>query len=425
MKCPLFRLAALLLPLLFLTACAADDDDDAAADDDATDDDAVDDDDAADDDDDDTGDDDDDETPYDDSELVAFIEQTMAATHIPGLAAGIVKDGSLIWSRGFGWAHIDQQRPVTEDTIFMLASVSKTVTAVALMQVWEDGYYELDDNVNDYLDFRVENPQHAGEPITFRELLTHTSSIRDNWLVMVPLYVQGDSPLPLGGFLEDYLVPGGDYYHAALNYYQYAPGVDWNYTNIGITLAAYLVEALTGTAFDQYCIDNIFDALGMTDTSWFLAGLDESKIAMPYEYLPALDSYRPYGQYGFPDYPDGQLRTTLQQLAKFQMAFIGDGEWDGRRILETATVEEMRRQQVPDIEPTQGLVWYYTSQLGDETVLLGHNGGDDGVATEMFFRVSDDLGFILLMNTDWTTEIYYQVMEIEKRLLAAGEEISG
>ncbi|HPQ72041.1 MAG TPA: serine hydrolase domain-containing protein [bacterium] len=422
MKLAFPRLVALLLlPLLFLAACDGDDDDN--DDNDSVDDDVTDDDAAADDDDD-TGDDDDDATPYDDSELCAFIEQVMAATHIPGLAAGIVKDGSLVWSKGFGWAHIQQQRPVTEDTIFMLASVSKTVTAVALMQVWEDGYFELDDNVNDYLAFTAENPNHLGAPITFRQLLTHTSSIRDNWLVMSPLYVQGDSPLPLGGFLEDYLAPGGEYYYAALNYYQYAPGVDWNYSNMGITLAAYLVEALTGTPFDQYCDDNIFAALGMTDTSWFLAGLDETKIAMPYEYLPVLDNYRPYGQYGFPDYPDGQLRTPLKQLAKFQMAFIGDGEWDGRRILEAATVEEMRRQQAPDVDPTQGLVWYYTPQLGTDTILLGHNGGDDGVATEMFYRVSDGLGFILLMNTDWTTPIYHQAMEIERRLLAAGEEIA-
>jgi len=105
--------------------------------------------------------------------------------------------------------------------------------------------------------------------------------------------------------------------------------------------------------------------------------------------------------------------------------FIGDGEWNGRRILEAATVQEMRRQQVPQIEPTQGLIWYYSAQLGNNNIILGHNGGDDGVATEMFYRVDDGIGFILLMNIDWSNEIYYKVLEIEKGLLTAAEHIPG
>lgn len=408
----------LCLAVTLFAACGDDDDDDKTDDDTGDDDDTSpndDDDSSADDDagDDDTTDDDDDTS---NPELDAFIIEQMEKAHIPGLAACIVKDSAIVWSNGYGWAHIGQQRPVTPDTLFQLASVSKTVTGTALMQVYDTGAFGLDDNINDYLSFNVENPHAAGTPITFRQLLTHTSSIRDNWLVISPLYGPGDSPIPLGEFLEDYLTPDGEYYHPSLNYFSYAPGGDYNYSNIGATLAGYLVESITGQPFDQYCNEHLFTPLDMPETSWRFADLDETHVAMPYEYIADTDSYRPYGQYGFPDYPDGQLRTSAVQLAHFLIAFIDFGLYKDFRMLDESTAQMMREPQVPEIEPTQGLIWYYKMQTGE--ILLGHNGGDFGVATEMFFRPADDVGIVMLMNGDWTNDNYLMLIALETRLFA-------
>ena len=114
-------------------------------------------------------------------ELSTYLEDGMEEIHVPGLQAALIKNGSVVWSKGFGFANADEDTLVTTETPFMLASISKTVTAVAIMKLYEQGLFQLDDDVNDYLDFSVDHP--SGEAITFRHLLKHTSSIRDEGTV--------------------------------------------------------------------------------------------------------------------------------------------------------------------------------------------------------------------------------------------------
>jgi CubicO group peptidase (beta-lactamase class C family) len=353
-------------------------------------------------------------TTDDDTSLDQYIETKLTQAHMPGLSAAIVKNGEIVWTGAYGFSRAYTQQPVTSETLFMLASVSKTIVAVAVMQIQEDGRLDLDTDINTYLPFHVVNPNFPETPITPRMLLTHTSSIADNWPVMQSLYVQGDSSLPLGQFLQDYLTPGGAYYSPTQNFYAEEPGTASHYSNIGATLAAYLVEAITGIPFDTYCTSHIFEPLGMTETFWHLAGLDQSHIAMPYGYSKIGHFYHPYGFYGYPDYPDGELRTSALQLANFLNMFIQYGELGGVRLLQPETVEEMRRVQYPDIAPQFGLIWYYKNLSG--WTLLGHNGGDRGVATEMFLRPEDGVGVILLMNGNWTHSNYLLIMQIEIRL---------
>jgi Beta-lactamase len=162
------------------------------------------------------------------ADLDSYINSTMQTEHIPGLSACAIANGDIIWSGNYGYANIAQNIEPTDSTLFMIASVSKTFVAVALMQLWEDGLFGLDDDINQYLPWAVHNPNYPASPITFRMLMTHTSGIIDNWDVLDPLYTWGaDSPIPLGSFLEDYLVPGGSYYHMA-NFGDYVPGTVWN-----------------------------------------------------------------------------------------------------------------------------------------------------------------------------------------------------
>jgi CubicO group peptidase (beta-lactamase class C family) len=273
-----------------------------------------------------------------DSSLIAI----MSTNHIPGLAACIVKKDSIVWQGYYGYADISMSRPVTDSTIFYLASISKTITATALMQLYEQGKFQLDDSINAYLPFQVRNPMFLGTPITFQMLLTHTSSIQDNWNAMPWQF--GDYPMSLGTYLQKYLTPGGEYYYPSLNFYTYAPGTTWNYSNIGAALAGYLVEVISGVPFDKYCRDSIFTPLGMSHTAWFLRDLDTTLIARRYTYS---GTYIDDGLSGCAYYPCGQLMTTAASLARFLIANINGGELNGSRILHNSTVHLMRTVYVP------------------------------------------------------------------------------
>src|SRR5262249_9304440 len=287
---------------------------------------------------------------------------------VPGVAAVIIKNGRVVCASAAGMANIEQKLPATTDTLFMIASVSKTITATALMQLYEQGKFKLDDDINQYLPFKVRIPEAPNAPITFRQLLTHSSSIGDNVTYvncpgscsygssLSPFVTKGaDSPISLADLMKGYLTPGGAYYDPIENFDANPPGTKSEYSNMGIVLAGYLVEVISGVPFDQYCRDNIFTPLGMTKTSWRLAGIDQSVLAMPYDKDDS--GFTPYGQYGEPDYPDGMLRTSVNELARFLIAYMQGGRFEGRQILKPATVQEMLRSQT-SLDPSQGFAWY-------------------------------------------------------------------
>ncbi|UCD05491.1 MAG: serine hydrolase [candidate division WOR-3 bacterium] len=323
--------------------------------------------------------------------LDSIIEAEMAARHIPGVATCAIKNGQIVWSAGHGWANIEDSVEVADTTLFMLASISKTITAAAVMQLWEHDSFDLDDDINEYLAFEVHNPFHPDSIITFRHLLTHTSSINDNWSVMT--YYPGDSPIPLGQYLADYLVPGGAYYDSSLSYNSWAPGSQMEYCNIAVALVGYLVEAIADS-FPIWCEDSIFAPLDMCETGWFLANLDTSNVAMPYHWQGT--AYVPYGHFGYSDYPAGQLRTSSLELARFLITFQQYGIIDTTRILDSATVALMTTVQYPQLSQHQGLVWYESFLNG--RWIWGHSGGDQGVITRMGYCPAEGTAAIVLTN---------------------------
>jgi len=377
---------------------------------------------------------------YEPTGLDSFISAKMNQYHFPGLQACIVKDDKIIWKGAYGYADIAQNRLVTDSTLFYIASVAKPVTATAIMQLWEQGLFELDDDINNYLPFQVRNPIHPNVPITFRMLLTHTSSIHDNYSqVFVPLFVWGiDSPVPLDSFLVNYLVPGGVYYLSS-NYNSVTPGTQWEYSNAGATLIGYLVERISINSFEQYCQDSIFVPLGMNEASWFQANLDTNNIAMPYDY-----SGNPYGHRGSPTYPAGQLRTSAIQLSRFLRAFIKTGQFENTRILDSATVALMTTVQYPSINPLQGLIWFTPENdlpYVGKRIGVGHDGGSQGASTFMAYglKTGEKGGAIVLANgrsdegireIEWEllaycilyNKIYAQNVELNSPFMQANED---
>ncbi len=350
------------------------------------------------------------------TDIDEFILGQMESKHIPGISACIIKEGKLAWEGNYGLANLELNQPVTGSASFMLASISKTFVCTALMQLYEDGLFGLDDDINLYLPFEIHNPNFIDSVITFRQLLTHTSSMKDNWDILNTMYVAGDSPVSLAGFMENYFSPGGDYYDAENNFYDYAPLTAYNYCNEGIALCGYLVELLSGQPFNEYCNQFIFEPLCMNGTAWFLSELDTSQIAHPYIYSGG--EYHDQGLYGYPDYPDGQLRTTSISLAKFLWMNMNGGNFEGQQILDSSTVSLIRTPAVPGIDETQGIIWYsYTDYTG---TWWGHSGGDAGVSTEMFFNEATQTGVILLTNSSgYHNPIWYELVDMAASLAIA------
>ncbi len=305
----------------------------------------------------------------------------------------------------------------------MLASISKTFTGTALMQLVEDGVLELDTPVNDRLPFVVDNPHTEAEVITLRHLMTHTSSIRDRWAVWgelgdpEALYTYGDSEILLGTMLEGYLIEGGTWYSED-NYGADLPGETYRYCNMATALAGHLVEMVSAVPLDTHSELEIFEPLGLTNTGWHLADHDASMVAIPYANTGG--TYTPYGHYGYPDYPDGQLRSSAADMARYMLAYDLGGTLDGAEILSPESIDEMFRLQVPDVEGTQGLFWYWSTEFGGE--LIGHSGGDYGVATSMYLDPESGVGVVALANVDWTSRTSHAMTAIQSLLFEVGRE---
>ena len=302
----------------------------------------------------------------------AILEQ-MDAAGLPGAIVYAIKDSQVVFSKGYGYANIDEGRPVTNETIFQVASVSKLVTATALMLLHEQGEFGLDDDVNAYLPFNVRNPNYPDEIITFRMLLTHTSSIFDAD-AYEDTYVFGDPDEALGDFLTEYFASNGALYNAETNFTEQRPGEGFQYSNIAFGLIGFLVERIADLPFDQFCQQQIFNPLGMDSTHWYHQDVDQSRWASPYSFNG--QSYTSIGSYSFSTFPDGALKTTAADFARFLAPFINGGNTvDGQPFLNSGTVTEMLTVQNPEIEPPVGLAW----SVGLENALYEHTGGDPGI----------------------------------------------
>ena len=215
-----------------------------------------------------------------------YIQMLMRIGHKPSIATCIIYDNNIVWSNAYGYYDIENKKEATTQTLYLQASVSKTVTATALMQLYEQGLFDLDDDVNEYLPFDLRNPNHPDIPITIKMILSHRSSLADDNLYWIALsYLPGDPdvvgfPYP---WLEEYLTPGGSAYSSS-TWSMAKPGEEYYYANIGFSIIAYLVEILSHQDFNDYCREHIFLPLQMNTSGFRLRDHDIDTIAVPYEF---------------------------------------------------------------------------------------------------------------------------------------------
>lgn len=321
----------------------------------------------------------------------ASFEASLAGGDIAAASAAAIQDGQLVWNTGFGIADARSHRMADEHTLFHVASVSKTVTACVILQVVEQGLLRLDEDVNAYLPFAVRHPDFPDRPVTLQQLLTHSSSLRDNWDIFDETTVlDADFPMSLADSLASYFVAGSDFYDAKDNFESWGPGDESEYSNIGTALAAYAAECVTQTLFEDLAEERIFRPLGMQRTSFRLARLNLDELAVPHR-----NKSEAIGHHGYMDFPAGTMRTSALELSLFLRCIMNGGALGDTRILEQATVDLMLSIQSEELDPYQGLIWYQVDVEG--TNHWGHNGGDPGVTTNMWFERESKDGFILLL----------------------------
>lgn len=382
------------------------------------------------------------------SELDTYIEKRMQDVRIPGLSTCIVKDNRIVWSHSYGYADIKKNIGMTTDHVENIGSISKTFVTTAIMQLWEQGKFKLDDGINQYLSFEVKHPEYPEDKITFDHLLTHTSSIADG-----PAYGKGyacgDPKDSLEVWHGAYFTPGTDKYEPKKNFHPWKPGesrpLSESYCNVAFGLLAILVEKLSGQDFEEYCQAHIFKPLEMNNTSWYIRNIDISTHAIPYTWVengkprgpawggrplgviretgPTLDSviepdgHAPNCFYNHPNFPDGFLRSSIKQFSNYIRCYLNKGMFKGRRILQEDTIKLMLTKRNLNV----GLCWQ-EKKLDDGRIVWGHLGNDPGINNLLMFDPGKGTGTAILANTNMG-ELGNVRTEIATRLFQEAENL--
>jgi CubicO group peptidase (beta-lactamase class C family) len=372
----------------------------------------------------------------------AEIHHMMEAAGIPGLQTVVVKDGRVVWAKSYGYGVLDHPGPraaMRNDSIVLSASVAKILVTVAVLQQVEKGTLALDEDINRSLPFAVRNPAWPDVPITWRMLLTHTSSMNteDDARASATAEFGHDSARTLDDYVRNAFVPGGAFYWAE-RFRSAKPGSERIYSNDAFDLAASALQRVTGEEFVRYLGREVLTPLGMRDTSYWLAGRPIARYAVGYatirqkggaytyiparEYwahLPARSNVLDY-QFTCPNYAEGCAHTTALDFARVMLMLMNGGVIDGKQVLKPSSVAAM-------VTPT-GLRtldgWAQALGLaGPEDLrgrqVWGHAGDDRGAANAFYFNRETGVGAIAFANAmdpDWT--LTYSVVDIDLHLMS-------
>ncbi|MCK4365848.1 MAG: serine hydrolase [Thermoplasmatales archaeon] len=333
----------------------------------------------------------------------------MHLANLPSFSACIIKNDTVVWNNGYGFYNrcilvgpLRWKKP-TNSTQYLIGSISKTITATVMMQIIENESYgvDLDDDVNDYLDFNLRNPNYPDIPITFEMLLSHRSS-----LIQDEYALHGDAPMELSKMLKaifkafTVINSKGDVLKIVLDnesslyepklWYNYPPGENGNYSNLGFIVLGYLIERITGQTYEDYVQRNIFDPLGMNNTT--VHPDKKNEMAVPTLKIAGLFIPLPHYDFCFAT-PAGNIRSTTDDLSKFLIVHMNNGSYKDVKILEKETVEDMHTPRGMLFGIVQyGLGWIKIGQTE------GHSGGTPGGGAHMYYRELDKTGVVVFWN---------------------------
>ncbi|RPI82381.1 MAG: class A beta-lactamase-related serine hydrolase [Chloroflexi bacterium] len=324
----------------------------------------------------------------DPAELEAFADGVMNALmkrdHVPGAVLVVVKDGSPFFSKGYGYADVENRIPVDpEQTLFRPGSVSKLFTWTAVMQLVEHGKISLDEDVNTYIDYII--PNTFPEPVTMSHLMTHTPGFED---VGQDLFKLDEENVQT---LEEYL-------KARLPERVFPPGEIGAYSNYGTALAGYIVQRISGMPFEVYVQQNILEPLGMQNST-FQQPLPESLASnMSKGYNFQGGEYVEGGFEFVVGTPAGALSATGADMARFMIAHLQNGQIDGTRILAEETAVQMHEQLFTPDPRFEGMAHGFFRSMVNEKLILSHGGDTFLFHTNMFLIPEDNVGVFISTN---------------------------
>jgi uncharacterized protein (TIGR02246 family) len=310
----------------------------------------------------------------------------MPKLNVPGAVVSVVKDGKIIFAKGYGVADVDKKTPVLPDkTLFRIGSITKVFTATAVMQLADSGKINLTDDVNKYLK-GVRVPETFAPPVTFANLLTHTSGLDE---ISPGRRTSNEAEVvPLGAFLKTrvvrYLPPG-----EIISYSTYNPA-----------LAALAVEQITETPFKDYLQKNVFAPLGMTRTSITAVKKEfQADLATGYEY--ADNKYRKLPFQWFNTYPASDINSTATDMARFMIANLNDGALDGKRILSREAAQKMKATQFRNHPRMPGWAFGFYETEQNNLRVVEHGGSmDDGYSALLSLIPEKNTGLFVACNTE-------------------------
>jgi len=311
-----------------------------------------------------------------------------------GLAAGVVRGGTLEWFLGHGVANSDSKEPITQDTVFRIGSLTKTFTAIAVMQLQEQGLVDLDAPASAYLrSVRLVPAKASFQPATVRHLLTHTAGI-GYWRRLPDLLQPGVGSGVRAGRRP--VPPPPEYYRKGL-LVEVEPGTKWVYSNHGFAILGQIVEDVTGQPLDRYLRSHIFDPLGMEHTDLTRSGRVRPGLATGYVLRPR--GLKPVADREVPTPGGGGMYSTPADLARYLGALLRGGAGEHGPVLQPATVASMFQphfQPDPRI-PGMGLAFELGEESGHRTA--GKTGIVSGFLSAMTLTPGDGVGVFALANT--------------------------
>ncbi len=335
--------------------------------------------------------------PTDPAELEAFLDELLARQmeehHIAGAAVSVVKDGKLLFAKGYGYADLEEGIPVDpEQTIFRIGSVGKLFTWTAVMQLVEQGKLDLDADINTYLDFRI--PDTYPQPITLKHLMTHTSGFEDRWF---------------GSAVSDAndLVPAREWLVSHLWARVNPPGVYARYSNYNAILAGYIVARVAGQPYDQYIQEHIFNPLGMVHSTAQSPLPPALRPPASVGYTYADGAFQP-----FPDYaaqpaglPSGAHQASVTDMARFMIAHLQGGRYSDAniaeaRILQEATAEQMHSTLYTPDPRLLGAAYGFFDWSDNGQRTLGHTGYSPPMHSVLLLLPDQNLGVFVNYNSE-------------------------
>ncbi len=329
------------------------------------------------------------------AELETYLQTLTTAGDPPGLSLAVMKEGELVYSGAFGLANRVNGTMATPDTVYHWWSMTKMATAVAILQLHEQGKLDIDDPVSDYLPFfEVEYPSPDSPPISIRHLLNHTSGLPDSMPAMIGWMHPEDESYDQTELLKTQL--------PNFNKLRFAPGSDTAYSNLGYVVLGVIIEAVTGERYESVVIEQVLRPLGITQTDFVYTeemSQHEAVGSHPFVHLftPLLPFFvdmdmlvqeRVGTRYWFNRFyidatPPTGLIGSATDTAKLMSALQ-----DGGTLLSADSIELMRPRG-----EKRPLGW---AEFGD--TWIQHRGGGPGFATIMRLYPNESLGIVILAN---------------------------